>query len=97
MHFLRQLRQLDRIHTVVIDLWRPYREAAQLILPGAAVVADKFHVLKLATTALEQLRKEISRSLTETQRKTLKMHDRYAAPQETRLEARRAVRAGELD
>jgi transposase len=41
------------------------------------LVADKSHVLKLATSALEKLRKEISAGLTETQRKTLKMHDRY--------------------
>lgn len=62
---------------VVSDLWQPYREAVHLALPDATLVADKFHVLKLATTALEKLRKEISRSLTEAQRKTLKMHDRY--------------------
>ncbi len=77
IQYLRQLKQPDRIRTVVSDLWQPYREAVQLVLPDAAFVADKFHVLKLATMALEQLRKEISRSLTETQRKTLKMHDRY--------------------
>lgn len=77
IEFLRQLKRPEQIHTVVSDLWQPYREAVHLALPDATPVADKFHVLKLATTALEQLRKEISKSLTETQRKTLKMHDRY--------------------
>jgi len=77
IQFLRQLKQPEQIHTVVSDLWQPYREAVHLALPDATLVADKFHVLKLATTALEKLRKEISSSLTETQRKTLKMHDRY--------------------
>jgi transposase len=71
------LKQPDRIRAIVSDLWRPYREAVQLVLPDATLVADKFHVLKLATSALEKLRKEISAGLTETKRKTLKMHDRY--------------------
>jgi len=77
IQYLRQLKRPERIHTVVSDLWQPYREAIQLVLPNATLVADKFHVLKLATTALEKLRKEISISLTATQRKTLTMHDRY--------------------
>lgn len=77
MHYLRQFKQPERVHTVVIDLWRPYRETVQAVLPGAPVVADKLHVLKLATTALEMLYKEMSASLKENQRKTLKMHDRY--------------------
>ena len=29
-----------------IDLWQPYREAVQMVLPEATLVADKFHVLK---------------------------------------------------
>jgi len=75
--YLRELRQPEHIRTVVSDLWQPYREAVQIVLPDATLVADKFQVLKLATSALEKLRKEISAGLTETQRKTLKMHDRY--------------------
>ena len=77
IEFLRQLKRPEQIHTVVSDLWQPYREAVQMALPDATLVADKFHVLKLATTALEKLRKEIASSLPEMQRKTLKMHDRY--------------------
>ena len=46
------------------DLWQPYREAVQIVLPDATLVADKFQVLKLATSALEKLRKEISAGLT---------------------------------
>ena len=77
IHSLRQFQNRENIHTVVTDLWRPYREAVQLVVPNAMLVADKFHVLKLATTALEKYRKEISASLTDAQRKTLKMHDRF--------------------
>jgi transposase len=77
IHYLRQMKHTENICTVVTDLWKPYREAVHLVLPDATLVSDKFHVLKLATTALEKLRKEISASLNESQRKTLKMHDRF--------------------
>jgi transposase len=76
-HYLQRLKHPERIRTVCIDLWKPYRAAVQVVLPGTMVVADKFHVLKLATTALETFRKELSANLTDTQRRTLKMHDRY--------------------
>jgi len=74
---LRQMKHPECIATVVIDCWRPYREAVQAVVPDATIVCDKFHILKLATTALEQFRKEISSSLSDGQRRTLKMHDRY--------------------
>ena len=44
---LRQLKQPDRIRTVVSDLWQPYREAVQMALPDATLVADKFHMLQI--------------------------------------------------
>ncbi len=77
IHALQHLKNSDHVRTVVIDLWRPYREAIRAILPDTVIVCDKFHVLKLVTTALEMFRKEISAQLSESQRKTLKMHDRY--------------------
>jgi len=40
------------VDVVVIDLWRPYCTAIQAELPNATVVADKFHVLRLASDAL---------------------------------------------
>jgi transposase len=76
-HCLRQLQSRGTIQTVVTDCWRPYREAIEEVLPDAVHVCDKFHILKLATTALEQYRKQISAMLSDTQRKTLKMHDRF--------------------
>ena len=77
MHALRCLKTPERIRTVVIDLWRPYKDAVLTVLPDAVIVCDKFHVLKLATTALETFRKEISAGLTDAQRRTMRMHDRY--------------------
>lgn len=77
LHYLRRLKSPGQVRAVCIDLWKPYREAVRMTLPDVTVVADKFHVLQLATMALETFRKEISASLTDSQRRTLKMHDRY--------------------
>src|SRR5260370_11086666 len=67
IQYLRQLRQPERIRTVVSDLWQPYREAVQIVLPDATLGADNFHMLKFATSALYKLPKEIRAGLTDTQ------------------------------
>jgi len=77
MHALQRFKHPDYVRVAVIDLWKPYKEVIRTALPDAAIVCDKFHVLKLVTTALETFRKEISAQLSESQRKTLKMHVRF--------------------
>jgi len=46
----------DTVRAVVMDLSEAYRQAVQLVLPDAACVADKFHVLALAGRALREVR-----------------------------------------
>lgn len=46
----------DGIEVVVMDMSRFYRSAINRILPQAAVVADKFHVVKAANYALDRVR-----------------------------------------
>src|SRR3989304_4308610 len=41
----------ESVRAVAIDLSEAYRQAVELVLPDAAVVADKFHVLALAGRA----------------------------------------------
>jgi transposase len=36
------------VELVAMDMWRPYKEAVNAVLPQATVVIDKFHVLRLA-------------------------------------------------
>jgi transposase len=52
------LKQLDplAVKAVAVDLWRPNRSAVRKVLPQAAVVADKFHVIALANRALHAVR-----------------------------------------
>lgn len=46
------------VQAVVMDLSEPYRQAVELVLPDAAIVADKFHVIALASRALRETRGE---------------------------------------
>lgn len=48
--------QRDQVQAVVIDLSEPERQAILTVLPEAAIVADKFHVVALAHQALLEVR-----------------------------------------
>jgi len=50
-----------RVKAVAIDLSEVYRQAVELVLPDALVVADKFHVLALAGRALREVHGETRR------------------------------------
>ena len=56
-------RHADRksVKAVAIDLSEVYRQAVELVLPDALVVADKFHVLALAGRALREVHGETRR------------------------------------
>ena len=75
--YLSQMPDRSRVELVTIDMWTPYRDAARVCLPQAQVVIDKYHVVRLASDALEAVRKTTHRDLTAGERKTLK-HDRFA-------------------
>lgn len=48
----------DTVRAVCIDLSEASRQALQLVLPDAAIVADKFHVIALAGRALREVHGE---------------------------------------
>ena len=45
-NYLSSLPDNNRIRTVTMDMWRPYKEAVYECLPDANIVIDKFHVVK---------------------------------------------------
>lgn len=75
VRYLSGLPDRERIRCVTIDMWRPYRDAVREVLPNAGVVVDKFHVLKMANAALDQVRKSVGGAMSARQRRTL-MKDR---------------------
>jgi transposase len=64
------------IHTVCTDMWEAYLKAVELVLPGADVVVDRFHVAQKYHDAADKLRKKelkrLKEELPEAQYKTLK-------------------------
>ena len=53
--YLSQLKGLDQVHYVAIDMWKPYRDAVETVIPDAQIVIDKFHVVRMANDGLERL------------------------------------------
>ena len=55
----RPSRWLSGVRWAVLDLSGPYRAAFDTALPRARQVADPFHVVKLANTALDDVRRRV--------------------------------------
>jgi len=51
----------DTVKAVSVDLSEAYRQAVQMAVPDAALVADKFHVVALAGRALQEVHGETRR------------------------------------
>lgn len=73
--YLSQLKGLDQVRYVAMDMWRPYKDAVEAIIPHAQIVIDKFHVVRMANDGLERVRKSLREQLTPKQRRGL-MNDR---------------------
>lgn len=74
--YLSQLKEIDQVNYVAMDMWNPYREAMEIVIPHAKIVIDKFHVVRMANDALERVRKSLREKLTPKQRRGL-MNDRF--------------------
>ena len=37
---------LEQIEEVSIDMWKPYKNVSEALMPQAEVVVDRFHVIK---------------------------------------------------
>jgi transposase len=55
--------QRDEIVAVAIDMWEPYINAVESLLPEADIVHDKFHIAKYLGEAVDKVRKSEHKSL----------------------------------
>jgi transposase len=69
--YLSDVPGRDQIELVATDMWRPYRRAVEIALPRAQVVIDRFHVLRMASQALDAVRKNVRETLTPAERRKL--------------------------
>lgn len=67
-----ELPDKEDIEVLSIDMYRNYLEAGRASLPWAKPVVDKFHVIKMANEALENVRKSIKKGLPDKERRILK-------------------------
>jgi transposase len=61
-----------RIRLAVMDMWKPFRNATQANAPQAAILFDKFHVLRHLGEALDKIRKAEYARVTGPKRKFIK-------------------------
>jgi len=54
--FFNTLINPEKVRVVVMDMYEPFRQAVEMCLPQAKVVADKFHILMHVHQALDQVR-----------------------------------------
>lgn len=73
---LSEISDRHYIEYVTMDMWKPYKDAVNTVLPQAKVVVDKFHVVRMANQALDSVRKSLKANMTAKERRTL-MRERY--------------------
>lgn len=50
-------KRAKRIRLAVMDMWKPFRNATRVHAPQAAILFDKFHIMRHLGEALDQVRK----------------------------------------
>jgi transposase len=71
-NYISSMRGRDRVQIVCQDMFHPYKDVSLELFPNATVIVDKFHVVRYANDAMDQIRKRIKRGLTAPQKRTLK-------------------------
>jgi transposase len=56
--------QAKHIRLAVMDMWKPFRNATEAHAPHAAILYDKFHVLRHLNEAMDKVRKSEYKRLT---------------------------------
>ena len=62
----------DKIRLAVMDMWKPFRHSTRRHAPQAAILFDKFHILRHLGEALDKIRKAEYGRLAGPQRKFIK-------------------------
>ena len=50
--------QLDNIDFITMDMWEPFKKAANILIPNVDIIYDKFHVSKYLNKAVDNTRKD---------------------------------------
>jgi len=56
---LKLLKHPESVEAVCVDMWLPYVSAIEAVLPKAAVVIDRFHIIKAAEESVNVVRRSL--------------------------------------
>ena len=74
--YFKAMPSKEKVKVLTMDLWSVYRQVAQDQFPGRMIVADRFHVVRMANDSIEKVRKAIRKGLETKERLKLK-DDRF--------------------
>lgn len=75
--FFRDLKDCEKVEWVCTDMWRPFKRSFSEYLPNAKLIIDKFHVVKMASEALDFERKKYQAKLSKDDRVMVKKSIRW--------------------
>ncbi len=64
-------KQKDNVEAVSMDFWKPFVTGAEKHVPNAAIVHDKFHIMKYMNEAVDKVRRNENKRLMSQDKKTL--------------------------
>ena len=73
---IQSMEGYENIEVVTIDMYAGYKYACRELIPNVIIVIDKFHVIQYVIRALEEVRKEVKRSLPKDKQRIL-TYDRW--------------------
>ena len=87
-------KKCERIRLAVMDMWKPFRNATNAHAPQAAILFDKFHIIRHLSEALDQVRKNEYARLSGKQRRFIKgqKYTLLSRKENLTLEGRQALR-----
>lgn len=74
MPYFAKLPDAEKVEWIYSDMWRPFKKSFGLYLPNATLVVDKFHVVRMASQALETEHKNLQSSMNRYARLNMKKH-----------------------
>lgn len=75
--YFEQMPNRDAVKGVSMDCTARYKHLIHDLFPNAKVVADKFHILKMAEDAVDKVRLRIRKEIDAKRTKLKLMHDKY--------------------
>lgn len=74
--YFSKMPRKEQVKALTMDLWSVYRQVAEAQFPGRMIVADRFHVVRMANEGIEKVRKVLRKDLPTKERLRLK-DDRF--------------------